>query len=117
MFLIKSTYHFYDCFDFSNVCVCETEDAAKQLIEKLNKIKEDLKNTEGYCVMSENVEFNFVEKAKFETEAHKYKEGYWVGKTNQFLYLINHGEHLDDFSKRYLNHEEATLWYEELELR
>ena len=37
MFLIKSTYHFYDSFDFSNVCVCETEDAAKQLIEKLNK--------------------------------------------------------------------------------
>ena len=117
MFLIKSTYHFYDSFDFSNVCVCETEDAAKQLIEKLNKIKEDLKNTEGYCVMSENVEFNFVEKAKFETEAHKYKEGYWVNKTNQFLYLINHGDHLDDFSKRYLNHEEATLRYEELELR
>ena len=117
MFLIKSTYHFYDSFDFSNVCVCETEDAAKQLIEKLNKIKEDLKNTEGYCVMSENVEFTFVEKAKFETEAHKYKEGYWVDKTNQFLYLINHGDHLDDFSKRYLNHEEATLRYEELELR
>lgn len=117
MFLIKSTYHFYDSFDFSNVCMCETEDAAKQLIEKLNKIKEDLKNTEGYTVMSENGEFTFVEKAKFETEAHKYKEGYWVGKTNQLLYLINHGDHLDDFSKRYLNHEEATLCYEELELR
>ena len=73
-------------------------------------------NTEGYCVMSENGEFNFVEKAKFETEAHKYKDC-WVGKTNQFLYLINHGDHLDDFSKRYLNHEEATLCYEELELR
>lgn len=96
--------------------MCETEDAAKQLIEKLNKIKEDLKNTEGYCVMSENGEFNFVKKAKFETEAHKYKDC-WVGKTNQFLYLINHGDPLDDFSKRYLNHEEATLCYEELELR
>ena len=55
----------------------------------IDKIKEDLKNTEGYCVMSENGEFNFVEKAKFETEAHKYKDC-WVGKTNQFLYLINH---------------------------
>lgn len=33
MFLIKSTYHFYDCFDFSNVCICETKDTADQLIE------------------------------------------------------------------------------------
>ena len=116
MFLIKSTYHFYDCFDFSNVCICETKDTADQLIDKLNKIKEDLKNAKGYTVMSENGEFSFVEKAKFETEPHKYKDC-WVSESNHFIHLINHGEHLDDFSKRYLNHEEATLRYEELELR
>ena len=130
-YLIASEYRYYDDFDFSNVCVCDTRERAEELVQEFKNNIEIFKNTQGYEIYIDKDVFDetifsdfediivlkdivrvFVKSDIFD----RYKEALEntnvsYEEINFYNFLINArwNNKSDDIRSRYCNHEEAVL--------
>lgn len=135
-YLITSDYQYYDDFNFSNVCVCDTRERAEELVNEFKNNIEIFKNTQGYeiyidtDIFEETIFSDFddiiiqpdVVKVFLKSDIFdQYKdifEDYCVYFEEKsfynFLIDMYWNNKSDDIRARYCNHEEAVLSIHEI---
>lgn len=130
-YLITSNYQYYDDFNFSNVCICDTRERAEELVNEFKNNIEIYKNTQGYEIyidedVFEETIFSDVEDIIIQSGVvrvfmksdtfDRYKDA--IDECNiyfeeisfyNFLIDMYWNNKTDDIRSRYCNHEEAVL--------
>lgn len=100
-YLITSDYQYYDDFNFSNVCVCDTKERAEELVNEFRNNIEIFKNTQGFVI--------YIDKDIFEETIFSDFEDNII-QTNYVKVFIKS----DIFDKYKDKLEESSVYYEEL---
>jgi len=140
-YLITSGYHYYDDFNFANVCICDTKGQAEKRIKEIEKIKAILYSIEGVILYSnddslkdvmvknyyDNVP-NFIRYGEFyykcflKTEDHKlfleqypdFEDNCITNSTNFFHFIELNIANTEVDTLKFCNHDEAVLAIEEI---
>lgn len=135
-YLITSDYQYYDDFNFSNVCVCDTKERAEELVNEFRNNIEIFKNTQGFVIdidkdIFEETIFSdfedniiqtndvkvFIKSDIFDKYKDKLEESsvyYEELSFYNFLIDMYWNNKSDDIRARYCNHEEAVLTIHEI---
>lgn len=135
-YLITSDYQYYDDFNFSNVCICDTRERAEKLVNEFKNNIEIFKNTQGFVIdidkdifeetifsdFEDNIIQSDVVKVFIKSDIFdRYKEDLeescvYFEEISFYNFLINMywNNKSDDVRSRYCNHEEAVLTIHEI---
>lgn len=128
-YLIVSEYQYYDSYDISNVCICDTRERAEQLVKEFNAQKEQFKLIKGYTLYLkrsnedqlkhfsgffqielpyENV--LFINSDNFEHyKEHLVKFDYHKLKSTYFDFITEFGRKISTIESKFCNDRDATL--------
>lgn len=135
-YLITSDYQYYDDFNFSNVCICDTRERAEELVNKFKNNIDIFKNTQGFEIyidkdifeetifsdFEDNIIQSDVVKVFIKSDIFdRYKEdleesSVYFEENSLYNFLIDMywNNKSDDIRSRYCNHEEAVLSIHEI---
>lgn len=135
-YLITSDYQYYDDFNFSNVCICDTRERAEELVNEFKNNIDIFKNTQGFVIdidkdifeetifsdFDDNIIQSDVVKVFIKSDIFdRYKEDLeescvYFEEISFYNFLINMywNNKSDDIRARYCNHEEAVLSIHEI---
>lgn len=135
-YLITSDYQYYDDFNFSNVCICDTRERAEELVNEFKNNIDIFKNTQGFEIyidkdifeetifsdFEDNIIQSDVVKVFIKSDIFdRYKEdleesSVYFEENSLYNFLIGMywNNKSDDIRTRYCNHEEAVLLIHEI---
>ena len=90
-YLITSVYQYYDEYNISNVCVCDTKERAEQLVKDFNASKENFKLIQGYKLYL----------SKYNEEQLKHFHGFHKIETTDFYITFINSDNFEHY-KEYL---------------
>ena len=135
-YLIRSQYFYYDDYDVTDVCICDTKEKAETRAQIFQNQIDLFKSIKGYVLyldrnndkvfINEMEEENivdcnhdtirvFVTSSEFESLKDELTEyGYYFEKINYFNFMTLHNNK-DSIIKKYCNHESANLSIQEID--
>lgn len=129
-YLIVSEYQYYDNYDFSNVCICDTRERAEQLVKEFNANKEQFKLIKGYRLhldgdneeqlkhfsgfdkinlTESNSYVLFINEDNFKIYKEHLVKGYYHFEKTTYFNFMCYMSWRSDITSKYCNHQDAKL--------